>query len=82
MAKSGSDLPGQGMQPAPPAAERGYAGMVNLSKTSMALGNLRSFVIQLVIGFHSVLAYTSSQPAAASFDNPPYDWQAFPTLDQ
>jgi hypothetical protein len=53
-----------------------------MSKTSLALGNLRAFVILLVVGFHSVLAYLTSQPAAPSpFDNPPFDWRAIPILD-
>ena len=56
---------------------------MRLSKTSLALANLRSFVILLVIGFHSVLAYLGSQPEAPlPFDSPPYDWRAFPILDQ
>jgi len=55
---------------------------MSMSKTSLALANLRSFVILLVIGFHSVLAYLGSQPAPSPFDSPPYDWRAFPILDQ
>src|SRR3954467_1843767 len=56
-------------------------GMV--SRTGVALGNLRAFVILLVVGFHSVLAYVESQPAAQlPFSSPPYDWRAFPILDQ
>ncbi|HEY7245636.1 MAG TPA: acyltransferase [Xanthobacteraceae bacterium] len=53
-----------------------------MSKTSLALGNVRSVVILLVISFHSVLAYLSSQPASTfPFDTPPYGWKAFPILD-
>jgi glucans biosynthesis protein C len=57
--------------------------MPNRSRTSLALANLRAFVILLVIGFHSVLAYLASQPPTqAPFDSPPYLWVAFPILDQ
>jgi hypothetical protein len=53
-----------------------------MSRTSISIGNLRAFVILLVVSFHSVLAYLGSQPAAqAPFDMPPYDWRAFPILD-
>jgi hypothetical protein len=53
-----------------------------MSKTSLALGNIRSVVILLVISFHSVLAYLGSQPASTfPFDDPPYSWRAFPILD-
>jgi glucan biosynthesis protein C len=53
-----------------------------MSKSSLALSNLRGFVILLVVAFHSVLAYLGSQPASpATFDSPPYDWRAFPILD-
>jgi glucan biosynthesis protein C len=53
-----------------------------MSKTSLALRNLRALVILIVLGFHSVLAYLGSQPAEqAPFNAPPYDWQSFPILD-
>jgi glucan biosynthesis protein C len=53
-----------------------------MSKTSLALSNLRALVILIVLGFHSVLAYLGSQPASrAAFDVAPYDWQSFPILD-
>lgn len=53
-----------------------------MSKSSLALSNLRGFVILLVVAFHSFLAYLASQPASpASFDSPPYHWKAFPILD-
>src|ERR1700736_1005696 len=52
------------------------------SKSSLALSNLRAFVILLVVAFHSVLAYLGSQPATpAPFDSPPYHWRAIPILD-
>jgi hypothetical protein len=53
-----------------------------MSKSSVALRNLRGFVILLVVAFHSVLAYLGSQPhTSAPFDSPPYRWIAFPILD-
>jgi glucans biosynthesis protein C len=53
-----------------------------MSKSSLALSNLRAFVILLVVAFHSVLAYLGSQPASlAPFDSPPYHWRAIPILD-
>jgi hypothetical protein len=53
-----------------------------MSKSSLALSNLRGIVILLVVAFHSVLAYLGSQPASpAPFDSPPYHWKAFPILD-
>lgn len=53
-----------------------------MSRSSIALGNLRALVIIIVLAFHSVLPYLASLPAAAySFDSPPYRWQAFPIVD-
>jgi peptidoglycan/LPS O-acetylase OafA/YrhL len=53
-----------------------------MSKSSIALGNLRAVVIIIVLAFHSVLPYLASLPAAAySFDSPSYRWQAFPIVD-
>src|ERR1700737_3205671 len=55
---------------------------LRMSKSSLALSNLRGFVILLVVAFHSVLAYLGSQPASqAPFDSPPYHWKAFAILD-
>ncbi len=54
-----------------------------MSKTSLALRNLRAFVILLVLAFHSVLAYLGSQPASPpSFNSPPYWWRAIPIIDR
>src|SRR5215472_15964159 len=51
-------------------------------RSSLALGNLRAFVILLVLSFHSVLAYLRFLPAASSaFDSPPFLWRAFPIVD-
>jgi peptidoglycan/LPS O-acetylase OafA/YrhL len=52
------------------------------NKTSQALKNLRALAIVMVVSFHSVLAYLTSQPAAMQpFDQPPYHWIATPILD-
>jgi glucans biosynthesis protein C len=53
-----------------------------MSRTSLALENLRGFVILMVLAFHSFMAYMWSQPASAPpFDAPPYDWTAHPIVD-
>jgi glucans biosynthesis protein C len=54
-----------------------------MSKSSLALSNLRAFVILLVVAFHSVLAYLGSQPVSPPpFDSPPYWWRAIPIIDR
>src|SRR5258708_23434406 len=51
-------------------------------RSSLALDNLRAFVILLVLSFHSVLAYLQFLPAEPfSFYMPPYLWRAFPIVD-
>lgn len=51
-------------------------------RSSLALDNLRAFVILLVLSFHSVLAYLQFLPAEPfAFDDPPYLWRAFPIVD-
>ncbi|MEA3021740.1 MAG: hypothetical protein QOK01_592, partial [Alphaproteobacteria bacterium] len=53
-----------------------------MSRSSIALSNLRAVVIVIVLAFHSVLAYLASLPAAAyRFDDAPYRWQAIPIVD-
>jgi glucan biosynthesis protein C len=53
-----------------------------MSKSSLALNNLRAFVILIVVAFHSFLAYLGSQPASQpAFDSPPYHWKAIPIID-
>jgi glucans biosynthesis protein C len=53
-----------------------------MSRTSLALGNLRGIIILIVLGFHSVLAYLNFLPATAQkFDTPPYEWVASPIID-
>src|SRR6516162_8646689 len=51
-------------------------------KSSAALRNLRSCVILLVVGFHSVLPYLASQHVSqVPFDSPPYSWLGVPLVD-
>src|SRR5947199_4274417 len=53
-----------------------------IHRSSLALDNLRAFVILLVLSFHSVLAYLQFLPAEPfAFDSPPYMWRAFPIVD-
>ena len=53
-----------------------------MSRSSIALSNLRAVVIVIVLAFHSVLAYLASLPASAyRFDDAPYRWQAIPIVD-
>jgi Acyltransferase family len=53
-----------------------------MSKSSLALSNLRAVVIVIVLAFHSSLAYLVSAPAPTSaFTQPPYRWLAFPVVD-
>jgi len=69
-----------GSAPEVPAARAG--GERGSTKSSLALSNLRALVILIVVGFHSALAYLSSQPASPfPFDAAPYEWRAFPVLD-
>jgi glucans biosynthesis protein C len=53
-----------------------------MSRSSLALHNLRAVVILVVLAFHSVLAYVYFIPEhAAAFDKPPYMWRSFPIVD-
>jgi glucans biosynthesis protein C len=53
-----------------------------MSKTSLALNNLRGFAVLIVLAFHAGMAYVVTQPAAAlPFDEPPYGWLANPIID-
>jgi peptidoglycan/LPS O-acetylase OafA/YrhL len=53
-----------------------------MSRTSLALSNLRGFAIVMVIAFHSCIAYLTSQPAVPPpFDAAPYRWLANPVID-
>ena len=53
-----------------------------VSRSSRALHNLRAVVILIVLAFHSALAYVQWIPqSTVGFDDPPYQWRAFPILD-
>jgi glucans biosynthesis protein C len=53
-----------------------------MSRASIALENLRGFVIVMVLAFHSFMAYMASLPPSPSpFDAPPYEWTAHPIID-
>jgi glucans biosynthesis protein C len=52
------------------------------SRVSLAIENLRGYVVLMVVAFHSFVAYMASQPASQPpFDAPPYDWMAHPIID-
>ena len=54
-----------------------------MPKASLPLGNLRGVAILLILAFHCVSAYIVNQPAhAVVFDDPSYDWRAFPIIDE
>jgi surface polysaccharide O-acyltransferase-like enzyme len=52
-----------------------------MSKSSLALSNLRAIVILIVLAFHSCLAYLVNIPKPVAFNQPPYTWEAFPIAD-
>jgi len=52
-----------------------------MSKSSLALGNLRAVVIVIVLAFHSCLAYLVNIPQSVAFNQAPYTWEAFPIAD-
>jgi len=53
-----------------------------MSTSSLAIHNLRTFVIVLVLAVHSFLAYLGSSPASSfRFDDPPYQWRSIPIID-
>jgi hypothetical protein len=50
--------------------------------SSLALRNLRGLVILILLAFHSVLPYLRyARSSAVPFDQPPYEWRAFPIVD-
>ena len=54
-----------------------------MSRSSLALVNLRAVVILIVLAFHSVLPYLAFLPATTlPFDSAPYQWLAFPIIDR
>ncbi len=53
-----------------------------MSRSSLALDNLRAIVILIVLAFHSVMAYVKWIPTSTPvFDSPPYNWRSFPIID-
>ena len=60
----------------------GADARTRVGRSSQAMSNLRALVILTVVAFHSMLAYLGSLgPAAFAFDDPPYQWRAFPIVD-
>jgi hypothetical protein len=54
----------------------------DMSRSSVALGNMRAVVIVIVLAFHSVLPYLAFLPDIPyRFDAAPYQWRAFPVID-
>jgi len=59
---------------------KGNAGAY--ARASLAIVNLRGVFILILVSFHACFAYLGSTPApAASFDQPPFLWLAFPIVD-
>lgn len=55
---------------------------LSMSKSSLALSNLRGFAILNVVAFHAFIAYLGSNPAAPPpFSSPPYEWSGKPVID-
>jgi len=53
-----------------------------MSKTSLALNNLRAYAIFIILAYHSGNAYVRTQPAVAPpFDDPRYGWTVNPIVD-
>jgi hypothetical protein len=49
---------------------------------SLALSNLRTFAIIIVVAGHSFIAYLGSSPASPfRFDDPPFRWRSIPIID-
>jgi len=52
-----------------------------MTKSSLALSNLRAVTIVIVLAFHSCLAYLVNIPKSVAFNQEPYTWEAFPIAD-
>jgi Acyltransferase family len=49
---------------------------------SLALNNLRTFAVVIVLAVHSFVAYLGSSPASPyRFDDPPFQWRSLPIID-
>jgi hypothetical protein len=54
----------------------------NMSTPALALNNLRTFAIVIVLAVHSFIAYLASSPASSfRFDDPPFQWRSIPIID-
>jgi glucans biosynthesis protein C len=57
-------------------------GAEGRARASIAIDNLRAFVILLVLSFHAALAYLAYLPSRPfAFDAPPFLWRSFPIVD-
>ena len=55
---------------------------ISEAASSLALRNLRGLVILVLLALHSVLPYLRyARSSAVPFDQPPYEWRAFPIVD-
>ena len=62
--------------------QRGRRNAGAYAHASLAIANLRGVFILILVSFHACLAYLGSTAApAASFDQPPFLWLAFPIVD-
>jgi hypothetical protein len=53
-----------------------------MSSPSLALNNLRTCAVMLVLAVHACAAYLGSSPAVPfRFDDPPFRWRALPIID-
>jgi glucans biosynthesis protein C len=53
-----------------------------MSRSSLALSDLRAAVVLIVLAFHSCIAYLGSLPSSAQpFNSPSYQWRSFPIID-
>lgn len=53
-----------------------------MATPSLALNNLRTFAVVLVLAVHASAAYLGSSPAFPfRFDDPPFRWRAIPIID-
>jgi hypothetical protein len=53
-----------------------------MSTPALALNNLRTFAIVVVLAVHSFIAYLASSPASSfRFDDPPFRWRSIPIVD-
>jgi hypothetical protein len=53
-----------------------------MSTPTLALNNLRTFAIVIVLAVHAFVAYLGSSPAFSfRFDDPPFRWRSIPIID-